>query len=148
MHLLDGTYRAKRHEALIEPDKTREIPDAPDHITGNKTLDRKALFDFWANYLYEEGYTRGIDGVLIGQLVEAYIQYSKAISLSRADPEAVYSKTLASNVAMKWAKEIRTILQEFRLTPKTRIDYRQSLKDQGLQLDPVSEFLEAAKSIP
>lgn len=144
-HLLDGTYRADRHQVLIEPDRTRELPAKPDHILGNTKLDREAVFDFWANYLYGEGHTREIDGIIVGQLVEAYIQYTKAINASRNDPEAMYGKVLASYVALKWAKEIRDILAEFRLTPSARVNTRQEKKDAGVPLDPVGEFLKVAK---
>lgn len=139
---LSGTFREDRHGHLIAPAGKLEIIEPQEHLTnGNVQLDRVEIFNYFANFLYEEGTSQKIDSILISQLVEAYCIYVQAINYARADPEAILGRKLASAVALETGREIRSIMNEFRMTPSTR-GMSDNKKDEAKD-DPVAAFLNA-----
>ena len=137
-----GTYRKDRHGDVLAPENKRILVKPQDHITsGNVKIDRLAIFNWFAKILHEQGMTQEVDSVLLSQLVEAHATYITAINYARADPEAILGRKLASAVAMEAGREVRTLLNEFRLTPSSRtikLDNGKEVPD-----DPVSAFLNA-----
>lgn len=138
-----GTFRNDRHGKFLAPAGKLEVLEPQEHLTNsNAQVDRKKVFEYFANELYESGQSQKIDSILISQLVELYAIYVDAITLTHTCPDATMGpKKLAVDVAMSVGAEIRKIMSEFRLTPSTR-GASESKKKQ-VREDPVGAFLEA-----
>jgi phage terminase small subunit len=138
---LEGTYRKDRHSnVLVPPEKRVEVTPQSHIINQNPEIDREELFNYFARTLHAQGMTQEIDSILLSQLVEFQAQYLLALSYYKADPEAVIGKKMAIAIALDCAKEVRSLLSEFRLTPTTRVSNLP--KEEKVKYDPVADFLE------
>jgi hypothetical protein len=138
---LTGTYREDRHGQILVPEKDRERVLPQDHITSNNlNINKVEIFDYFADVLHEQGMTQAVDSIILSQLVEAQVMYLTAIHFATRDLEAVIGKKLAYNVAMEAAKEVRTIMGEFRLLPLSRT--LNVANDKQADADPVQAFLD------
>lgn len=137
---LTGGFRKDKHGHLIAPDDKLEKLVPQEHLTNfNVKVNREEIFNYFADYLFQEGTSQKVDSILVSQLVEAYAMYVTALNYSQADPEAVLGRKLASAVALDAAKEVRILMSELRMTPSTR-GLNEQRKDEA-KADPVGEFL-------
>lgn len=141
-HKLEGTYLNYRHGDVLVPKENRELVVPQDHITDNNpNVNREEIFEYFAEILNEQGMTQKVDSIILSQLVEAQAMYVTALAYYKQDVEAVIGRKLASNVALEAAKEVRIIMNEFRLLPSSRT-VNLSKGDQ-IESDPVEAFLNA-----
>lgn len=137
---LNGTYRADRHANVLVATENRVRVLPQDHILQpNPVINREEIFNYFADVLHKQGMTQEVDSVLLSQLVEAQAIYLTALVYFKSDPEAVLGKKLASSVALDAAKEVRSLLNEFRLSPSSRTI---QIEDKSkVTADPIAAFL-------
>lgn len=109
----DGTYREDRHSSYV--DATKQQLTNPDF-----TLDRELIFSQWANRIHTAGLGQEQDAVVANQLTELTLTYNYACSVRDQDPEAKIGNKLAITVIAETAKDIRMVMNEYRMSPGTR----------------------------
>jgi phage terminase small subunit len=132
-HHEDGTFRKERHGHLLaDPAKLVRL-DMPTYLADDEyQISKKELFNQFAEYLYNMGQSLPEDAHMLAILVDLYAVYLSAVRKVEADPAATMGRKLASSVMIETAREIRTLLAEFKLTPSTRISIEQKEKNEKL----------------
>ncbi|MBQ2262731.1 MAG: hypothetical protein II336_15335 [Loktanella sp.] len=139
-HQLEGSYRADRHANVLVPEKNRVRVEPQQHLLEiNPVINRKEIFEYFADVLHEQGMTQEVDSILLSQLVEAQAMYVTALAYYKSDPEAMIGKKLAFNLALEASREVRIIMGEFRLLPSSRTVNLDKTKQ--VEADPVADFL-------
>ncbi len=140
---LQGTYEHGRHAGHELKDSTKVKPEAS--ILGDFNVDRKAIFNRFAEILHDQQLTATEDSFIVSQLTDTYCSYIQVSEVLAVDGvEAKLGNKLAITLQMEIAKELRSILAEFRLSPSTRAQGIRTASKADAN-DPVGMFLGKSK---
>tara|TARA_R110000744_G_scaffold48033_3_gene105360 strand:- start:682 stop:1179 length:498 start_codon:yes stop_codon:yes gene_type:complete len=142
---LQGTYEHGRHAGHELKDSTKVKPEAS--ILGDFNVDRKAIFNRFAEILHDQQLTAAEDSFIVSQLTDTYCSYVQVSEVLVVDGvEAKVGNKLAITLQMEIAKELRSLLAEFRLSPSTRAQGTRDASKEAKD-DPVGAFLGKPKLI-
>ena len=140
---LQGTYEHGRHAGHELENSTKVKPEAS--ILGDFNVDRKAIFNRFAEILHDQQLTATEDSFIVSQLTDTYCSYIQVSEVLAVDGvEAKLGNKLAITLQMEIAKELRSILAEFRLSPSTRAQGIRTASKADAN-DPVGMFLGKSK---
>ena len=109
----DGTFREDRHGSFVDAQHNQlQHPGVG--------IDREDLFRQWCNRIHAAGLGQEQDAIIADQLTELTVAYNFARLKFSQDADAKIGQKLALTVMMETGKEIRMIMNDYRMMPASR----------------------------
>ena len=108
----DGTFRADRHGSYVDA--------KPNSLVKPAEFSRDEIFARWASRINAAGLGQEQDSVIANQLTDLTLAYNFAQQIFDQDPEAKIGNKLALTVMQETGKDVRMIMNDYRMSPGSR----------------------------